>query len=324
MNENGIFSKKTIIFIIIVSFITLLIGVILILLGYNMTFTELYYNNEITTPIFSAITFLGDELGLIILVIAVLFAYDKKFGKNLTISLLLSIYFNGILKDIFQDPLPYTREDQRGYGFPSGHAQNAVATWGYMAYEANQKQNKIVPWIFSIIIYLIAISRIMIGAHDIQDVVGGLLFGIIFLVLFIYVEPIISEKINTFNFKFKLILAILIPIVLSIAAVLIFPNSYIHYGLVGGALMGISVGYLIEGEKIQYDPSELSTKQRVINLVIGTIITLSIYMILRFIPFEGQLWEFIEFFIISIIAILLAPWIFTKIKRQNGISIITP
>lgn len=315
MNENEKLSRNIIIFIIIVSIITLLIGVILILLGYNMTFTELYYKNKITSPIFSAITFLGDELGLIILVIAIFFAYDKKFGKNVIISLLLSVYFNGIMKDIFQDPLPYTREDQRGYGLPSGHAQNAVAVWGYMAHEANQKENKILPWIFLIILYLVAISRIMIGAHDIQDVVGGLLFGTIFLVLFIYLEPIITEKINTLNLKLKLILAILIPIVLSISAILIFPNSYIHYGLVGGALLGLSVGYLIEGEKIQYDPSELSIKQRIVNLVIGTIITLSIYMILRFIPFEGQLWEFIEFFIISFIAILLAPWIFTKIQK---------
>ena len=315
MNENGIFSKKTMIFIIIMSFITLLIGIILILLGYNMTFAELYYKNKTISPIFSVITFLGEELGLIILVVAILFAYDKKFGKNLIISLLLSVYSNGILKDIIQDPLPYTREDQRGYGLPSGHAQNAVATWGYMAYEAHQKKSKILPWIFLIIIYLIAISRIMVGAHDIQDVVGGLLFGTIFLVLFIYLEPIVTEKINTLNLKLKLILAILIPIVLSITAILIFPNSYIHYGLVGGALLGLSVGYLIEGEKIQYDPSEISTKQRVINLVIGIIITLSIYMILRFFPFEGHLWEFIEFFIISFVAILLAPWIFTKIQK---------
>ena len=155
----------------------------------------------------------------------------------------------------------------------------------------------------------------MIGAHDIQDVVGGLLFGIIFLVLFIYLEPIISEKINTLDLKLKLILAILILIVLSIIAITIFPDSDNQYALVGGALMGLSVGYLIEGEKIQYDPSELSIKQRIINLVIGIFITLLIYMILRFIPLEGHIWEFIEFFIISFIAILLAPWIFTKIQR---------
>lgn len=315
MNEDEILSIKTMIFIIIVSVITLLIGVILILLGYNMTFAELYYKNKTISPIFSAISFLGDELGLIILVVAILFAYDKKFGKNLAISLLLSVYFNGILKDIIQDPLPYTREDQRGYGLPSGHAQNAVAVWGYMAHEAHQKDNKILPWIFLIIIYLIGISRIMVGAHDIQDVVGGFLFGTIFLVLYLYLEPIISEKINTLNLRLKLILAIFIPIALSIIAVLIFPNSYIHYGLVGGALLGLSVGYLIEGEKIRYDSVELSTKQRVINLVISIIITLSIYMILRLIPFEGQLWEFIEFFIISFVAILLAPWIFTKIQK---------
>ena len=315
MEKKEILSNITMIVILAITIVIIVVGLVLILLGLNMTFCELFYNNNITTPIFSAISFLGDELGLIILVIAVIFSYDKKFGKNLTISLLFSIYTNGILKDIFQDPLPWTRADQRGFGFPSGHAQNAVATWGYMAGEAHQKKSKIIPWIFLIIIYLIAVSRVMVGAHDIDDVVGGLLFGIAFLVLFIYFEPIISERINTLDLKIKLILASVIPITLSLIAIIIFPNSFIRYGLVGGALLGLSIGYLIENEKIRYDPAKLETKWRLVNLTIGIFVTILIYLVLSFIPLEGHIWEFVKYLIISLVAMLLVPWIFTKINR---------
>lgn len=315
MEKRVLLSKNIIIFILAITIIIIAVGVVLILLGLNMTFSELFYNNAITTQIFSAIYFLGDEFGLIILVIAVIFAYDTKYGKNLAISLLFSIYFNGILKDIFQNPLPWTRADQNGFGFPSGHAQNAVATCGYMAGEAYQKESKILPWIFLSIIYLIAVSRIMVGANDIDDVVGGLLFGITFLVLYIYFEPMISERINALDLKIKLIVAIVVPIAFSVIAVTIFSNSYNHYGLVGGALMGLSIGYLIESEKIRYDPGKLKTKWRLANLIIGIFATVLVYLILSFIPLDGQFWEFLEYFIISLVAILLVPWVFTKIDR---------
>ena len=315
-NENETLSTKTIIFILLVTIIIIVVGGILLLLGLNMTFCEFFYDNEVMYVIFRAISYLGEDVFLILILAVLFFAYNKQFAKNLTFALLGSYYSNAILKDIFQDPRPWTRREATGFGFPSGHSQNAVATWGYMAYHAHQKKNKVLPWIFLIIAYLIALSRIIIGVHDLEDVYGGLLYGIAFLVLFIYLEPIISEKINTLKLNLKLILAIVIPIILYITAFGIFPNTELDYGLCCGALMGISVGYLIENEYIKYEPTELINKQRIVNLIIGLVITIAIYLVLSLLSVDLLIYRFIKYLILSFSVVTLIPWI---LKRVNEV-----
>ncbi|MBD3255696.1 MAG: phosphatase PAP2 family protein [Candidatus Lokiarchaeota archaeon] len=184
MSKEEIISKKLLLFIVLNALITFVVGLILLLLGYNIYFNELFYDNEEMYLIFSIVTLLGD-VSIYIIVIAVLwFGYDKKFAKNLSISLLLGgAYFNNFLKDIFQDPRPWTSRGASDYGFPSGHSQSAVCTYGYIGYEVREK-NRFVAWFFVGVTYLVAISRIIIGVHDLQDIWGGLLFGMLFLTLF--------------------------------------------------------------------------------------------------------------------------------------------
>jgi hypothetical protein len=265
--------------------------------------------------IFSIITYLGDVLPQIIIIAVLWFIYDKRFAKNLAFAVLGSDYLNNFTKEIFRDPRPWTnnKANAEGFGFPSGHAQVAVTTWGYIAYET--RKNKILPWIFMIIIYLVAISRLIVGVHDIQDVVGGLLIGIVFIVIFIYLEPFFSERINKMSFNLKMVIAIIVPILLFILALLVFWPTEEAYGMDCGALMGVSVGYLIEAEKIQYDPRNTGVKQKIINVIIGLVLTLVVYVVLSLVPLDFIIWDFIRYFILAFVLVTLAPWIFTKIQR---------
>ena len=182
-------------------------------------------------------------------------------------------------------------------------------------YITEARKNKILPWIFMVIIYLVAISRIIIGVHDLQDVWGGLLIGIAFLLVFIYLEPIFSEKINKLNLTMKMVLAIVVPVLLLLLALLVFPGTLEDYGMDCGAMMGISLGYLIESEKVKYDPREIGVKQKILNVIIGIVITLLVYLILSLIPLDFLIWDFIEYLILSLVLVTIVPWIFTKIKR---------
>ncbi len=316
MNEEEILTKRNFVFIFVVALIISLVGLVFIVLGLNNAINEYFYDNDIVFAIFTAIGYIGWHTALIVIIVSVLIIYDVRFAKNLTFSLLGSFYINGILKDCIQDPTPATRREEPGFGFPSGHAQNGVAIWGYFSYHTYKKKNKYLPWVFLIFIYLIATARIMNGSHDVDDVVGGLLVGIAFLLLFIHLEPIVTKKINTLNLNIKLLLSIVIPIVLFIVAILIFPDTDNEYGLIGGALMGLSVGYLLEVEYIKYDPAELNNKQKIINLIIGLVIVLVLYVVLDLlVSLENQVWAFFEYLIIALTAVLLVPWILQKIKR---------
>ena len=307
--------KKLLLFILLNAIATFLIGLILLLLGYNIYFNELFYNNREMYLIFSIITDLGDIIIYILIITSLWFAYDKRFAKYLALSLLLGgAYANGVLKDVFQDPRPWTHRDVTDYGFPSGHSQSSVTVYGYLAYNL-RKKNKVLAWIFIGIAYLVAISRIIIGVHDIHDIWGGLLFGMFFLTLFIIIEPRASEIIKTLSLPLKSLIVIIVPLILFFIALLLFPVSKSDYGIYCGALIGLGLGYLIESEKIQYDPTILTNKQKIINLIIGLVLTFALYMLLSLIPLESQIWDLIQFFILSFLLTTLIPWIFIKIQK---------
>jgi membrane-associated phospholipid phosphatase len=328
MNDKP--NGKLMLYLLAITAVTFIIGLILYLTGFNLFFNDLFIDNDITFAIFSVIDTKILVLMFLLIIVACWYIYDKRFAKNLAIGILSSYYFCSFLKDIFQDPRPATnyKANESGYGFPSGHAQNGAVGWGYLAYEAYRKKNKILFWIFVVLLYLIAGSRLIIGVHDLQDVWGGLTIGFIWLTLFIFLEPKVSEKLNSLSILIKAIFSILIPIILFILAILIFPNSEESYGLICGGLMGLSLGYIIETEKIKYEPRDLSTTQRIINLVIGLAITLLLYFGLSLIVPEfdpiiypiqniiNSIMDFLQYFILSFILFTLVPWIFTKIQRK--------
>ena len=332
---NEILSKKGLIIIGITSAAILIVGLILLALGYNEAF---YSSNSVVQAIFQVITDTGDETFYIILISAFFIAYDKKFTKNLIFSLLFSAYLNNFLKDIFQDPRPPTNVDptsetgvvETSYGFPSGTSQSAVAVYGYIGYSFKDKAKPfVIPTILSIYIFLLAISRIILGVHDLQDIVGGLIIGIGFLLVFIYLEPVISEKVNTLSLQLKILLVFVVSILLFIIGVLLFPTSGqfpvknpIPYGdaggyaLLSGIILGFSVGYLLEDKYVNYQPSELSNKRRIFNLILGLIIVFAVYFILRYVIYGNVFLRFIRYALFALTISLILPLIFTKINRK--------
>ncbi|TFG03789.1 MAG: phosphatase PAP2 family protein [Promethearchaeota archaeon] len=315
---NDIKDNKFLLYLLAALAVVFIVGLLLYLNGLNLFFNYLFIDNDITFAIFSVITELGDTLAYLLIIVVAWYIYDKRFAKNLAIGLLSSYYLNNILKDIFKDPRPPTnyKANAEGFGFPSGHSQNGAAAWGYLAYEAYRKESKILFWIFTILIFLIAGSRLIIGVHDLQDVWGGLTIGFIWLILFILLEPKLSELINGFSILIKAILAIVIPLIIFFVAILIFPSSSADYGLISGGLIGLSLGYIIETEKIHYDPRNLTNTQRIINLVIGLVITLILYFGLSLLFPESPIMDLLQYFILSFLLVTLVPWIFTKIQRK--------
>ncbi|MFX0043215.1 MAG: phosphatase PAP2 family protein, partial [Candidatus Hodarchaeota archaeon] len=306
--EKKYLSRNGLLLIGAIALIIFIVGMLLYALEMN---EEFYSESSSIRAIFEAITYLGEAITFVILTAIIFIAYDKKLAKRTILPLLCSYYLNHLVKEVFQDTRPDTNIDPDGdpeldyliepsYGFPSGHAQNATCYWGYMANEFKDKSKPmgipIVPIILSVIIFLVAISRMIIGVHDLQDVVGGLLIGIGFLLLFIYLEPILTVQFNKLSFQIKLILTIFIAIILFTIPTILSPSAGLGlvddpplypdsgaFAQVGGVLLGFGVGYLIENEYVKYDPRELNTKQKLLNLVVGLVILLALFIPLEYI-----------------------------------------
>lgn len=317
------------------------IGLILLALGLNEAF---YSSSSTMRAIFNVITNLGEPIVFIVIVAVFYIAYDKKFAKNLAVSLLITSYINELLKNIFQDPRPAANVDpdeitaenplgliETSYGFPSGHTQSAVGTWGYLAYHFKDKPKPlVVPIIMSVIMFLVAISRMILGVHDLQDVVGGFFFGLVALLLFIYLEPIVSEKFNTLSMNAKIIIFVVLSLVLFLLGVLLFPTSGTdllpspvpfsdtgNFALVGGVVLGFGIAYVLEHEKIQYDPSKLNVKQKILALIIGLVLVFVVYFALEALKgvFDSVIYRYIRYALVSFILIYFLPLIYKKIWK---------
>jgi len=321
--------------------ITELIIIIIAVLGLGLViqFNEAFFvDNSIVKLIFTVITYIGDTLVFIVIIAIIYIVYDKRYAKNLTFALLTTVYINSFLKDVFQDPRPPTNDPPDGinessYGFPSGHSQGAATFWGYIAYEFKDKPKpKVVPIILSIVILLVALSRVIIGVHDLQDITGGLIIGIGVLLAFIYIRPIITEKINSLEMLHKILLGVVASLILFIVGTLLFPTSGEQllsnptpfadtgaYAQVGGVILGLSIGYVLENEYVDYQPSRLNTKWKIINLIVGLIIVFIIYFGLEFLKdiFNSVIYRYFRYAIIALILVLVVPWIFTKINPQR-------
>jgi glycerophosphoryl diester phosphodiesterase len=138
------------------------------------------------TQIFTAFSVLGYTEFFLVMLPLGYWLWDKALFTRLAILIGLVGLANSFLKDLFQDPRPALSLALDGrvgesFGLPSGHAQVATAMWLWLAYELNRPW----AWIGAIVIALgVSFSRVYLGVHDIEDIVGGILLGLAAIVIY--------------------------------------------------------------------------------------------------------------------------------------------
>ncbi|HEX7063477.1 MAG TPA: phosphatase PAP2 family protein [Bacillales bacterium] len=109
---------------------------------------------------------------------------------------------NWLLKSVFARPRPDLEHliQVSYYSFPSGHAMNSTAFFGFLAFlfhhRLKRKGNQTAPvWIIAcLLILLIGLSRVYLGVHYPMDVLGGFLAGGSWLFLTLFLYTLVSEK----------------------------------------------------------------------------------------------------------------------------------
>jgi membrane-associated phospholipid phosphatase len=331
-------NKKELITVGVIFVVVLVMGLILLGLGLNESF---YSSSSTIRSIFKAITYLGEPIVFIVMVAVFFIIYDKRFAKNLALSLIFTTYLSEFFKNIFMDPRPATNIDpgeitpenpvgliETSYGFPSSHTSTAIATWGYIGY--NFRKRLYIVIILGIIIFLVAISRMIIGVHDLQDVIGGFSIGLIVLLAFMYLEPYGTKQFNTLNLPIKLIVIVVVSLVLFLLGIFLFPTSGTDllpapvafsdtgaFSQVCGVLLGFGIGYVLENEYVKYEPSKLDLKWKIINLVIGLIILFVVYFALEAIRglFDSVFYRYARYAIVGFVLGYLVPLIFVKLNK---------
>jgi undecaprenyl-diphosphatase len=136
------------------------------------------------------ITFLGT--GLIVMTIVLVSGMFLWLTKHKHSALLLivatvgGILLNGLLKASFDRPRPQVFEWGQhtvSSSFPSGHAMSAATVYMTVAYLAARLQRRRISRVLTllaatIVVVLIAVSRLYLGVHYPSDVAAGVVIGI--------------------------------------------------------------------------------------------------------------------------------------------------
>jgi membrane-associated phospholipid phosphatase len=333
-------TKREALINIIITGLMLAIGVILLGLGLNEAF---FTSNTTLFAIFDLITKFGDEELYIVFFCLFYFGVDKKFAKRLLIGFLVSLHLTDFSKSLFMDPRPASNfiteaaGKAEGYGFPSGHTSGTLSFWGYtfFNFKGEEKKKRIAWRAFAMfLIIMVPISRLIIGVHDLQDIIGGFMLGFLVITAYMYFESKFSSIFGAWSVKKKVLIGVACSLgIWLLSSLLLFVFSLNNPDWLGfqqivhdmsvssGIFMGAAIAFPLEEEHVKYDPNKLDLVKTLLATLIGLVITFGMYFLLSFLfglaPGIYFITRGIKYCIFIVIAALGVPPLLKKIFKME-------
>jgi membrane-associated phospholipid phosphatase len=288
---------------------------------------------------------LGSEEFFLVFLPAIYWSIDKRLGRQLGYIFLLSALINNMLKNMIRQPRPFWLEpdikqgDAEGYGIPSGHVQNVTAVFLLLA--ASVRRNW--AWLLALLyILLMALSRLYLGVHFLQDIAIGFAVGLLVFGAFLMWQQTFFDRYSKQILGRRLLLMVLIPVVLAvvyIGALLLLgpPNmdvpwaSFIPAAELNGhedvvstvaGLLGFGVGILLESSRIRFRAGG-PIWQRVIRYILGIAVAIGIWAGLRAVFPTEPVWlalpmRFLRYLLLLLWVTYIAPWFFVKLRLAGA------
>lgn len=293
----------------------------------------------------SLISMTGSEEFFLVFLPAIYWSINKRLGRQLGYIFLLSALLNNMLKTLIRQPRPFwiqpdiQRAEAEGYGIPSGHVQNVTGVYVLLAASLRR------GWVWILVLLYImamALSRLYLGVHFLQDIAVGFAVGLLLFSTFILWQRTFFDRYSKQILGRRLLMMVLIPTVLAAvfvgARLLIGPPntdvpwaSYIPAAELNGyedivsavaGLLGFGVGMLFESSRVRFR-SDGPVWQRVARYVVGIAIALGIWAGLRAVFPAEPLWialplRFLRYFLLLLWVTYFAPWVFVRLGLASA------
>ena len=266
--------------------------------------------------VFEGITLFGEETLIILLVVALWFAVDKKLAQQVFFVTATSLSVNGIIKNFAKVPRPFTKgvscvrlDTATGYAFPSGHTQG-FATWS--SFFAVKFKKTWLTILVAVLVGLVAFSRLYLGAHYPSDVIVGIALGVGIAILGNY----LFEKAKDLKKLYLGTLLVLTPFIVYFLFVAdpLFADLFKTFGMVGGM---VAVSFLDEKtEPLSYD---VVWWKKLVRIVLGVVLAVALKEVIKLVNvFDviqiSLLIDAVRYFIVVLTVGYLCPLLFKKIK----------
>lgn len=290
-------------------------------------------------------TFLGTIEFYILIIPVFYWLVDSQLGFRILLALLSTDILGTAFKHLLHQPRPYwvgdvkAMGDEISYGIPSTHASDSLTVWGFFAYQ--MKKN----WLWAAsaaLVFLISLSRLYLGVHFPQDVLGGWLIGAFVLYLFIKLEPSVLSWLKNLSQLTQIGIAFGISVLVILVGLLVGlaiastpdpaewaqyatqARSPSHYYTLGGVFFGAASGFVLMWHRARFG-TQGSGIQKAGRYLLGIAGVLVIYMGLDAVfgliaadeTAAGYLLRYIRYASLAFWMTFGAPWAFLKLKLAH-------
>ncbi len=271
--------------------------------------------------LFRTITNAGSEPVLVLLIAFVYWSLNRALGIQLMYVSGLGSFALATLKLAFAIPRPVGAKvtvvwPPDAYTFPSGHAQASTATFGYIAVQTRRLWLRIAC---VALIPMVAFSRVYLGVHYPQDVIGGVVLGAICVGLFTPTYPRLRAWVGTQSTSMLLTYAAFGSAVLlgigSTNATTFAPSTvaWVYSGFFAGANLG-----LIWERKFVRFTVDGSWAQRVFRWMLGMVLVIvafgicqgALYLVGTHVANEMR---WLQFACVGLVFTWGTPWTFVRV-----------
>ena len=250
------------------------------------------------------ITNFGSENAYIVILALYSWLISPRVGRQLGLWFGLNVALNSGLKLLLNTQRPFMLAPglaskaaiatAGGGGMPSGHAQNAAFTWGFLADKHPRTWFIIICVVLSI---LVAISRVYLGVHFAQDVLIGVGIGLVISIIATRLEiPVLN-------------------LVAKVIAVLVGLGIAVFAGVDIGRSLGVAVAFLVSSAAFDVPKTWVS---RVLVAVLGLVLVFGLYFASSQIPdgLKHSGWgAFLRYFLLALFAVEGFPRVVSNFLR---------
>ena len=296
---------------------------------------------SIFTEFLNKVTWFGDMNIVIVLIAIIYWSISKETGTYLLMGWSGNRIVNGFLKVTACVYRPWIRDPRiipnaeakelaTGYSFPSGHSMNAASLYGGIGMKKGvHKVIRIIMWIM---VVLIIFSRNFLGVHTPQDVLVGVVLGLIVMLLTGKLLEWLKKhpKMDLLVAGIGIAIAIAVAIYASVKS---YPVDYDAGGkiLVDGHKMaqdtfkavgwasGFFAGWVLERRFVKFE-DDVSLQLRAVRATVGLfcyyIVTLIINPLIKSVT-PSSAGNVIRCFIQMFCIVFLFPLIFVLIEKRT-------
>jgi membrane-associated phospholipid phosphatase len=278
--------------------------------GYGVITFLQQWRSPALDAFFHTVSFLGEELFYLVLVPVLYWHVDKRMATRFAVLFLVSAFVNTLLKSLVAQPRPSPPRvavlaAPGGGGVPSGHAQNGLVSWGWLALRTRRRG---AAFALAALIPLIGLSRLYLGVHFPHDVLAGYAVGAVLLVTFVRFEPGLSAWLNT------------LPTVrrsstgaaLAALPLLVYRESFALSAL--ATLVGVAAVVPFERTFVRLDVRPFGVARTAARLALGLAVAIAIWQGLR-VPLAplGTAGTLARYMLLGGWCAAGAPWLFVRL-----------